>query len=262
MENQPIGIFDSGVGGLSILLAIQKILPKEHFVYLADQENCPYGEKTRVEIRRLSFKNTKFLLSKQCKVIVIACNTATVSAIDLLRKRFPKIPFIGIEPGIKPGVKLSKTGHIVVLSTPVTQKSQRLGNLIKKFSKGKKVYNLGCPGLVDLIEKGEIKSPKVVRLLKKSLGRALKDPLVDILVLGCTHYFFVKELILELFPKKIKIITTAEPVVKQVKRVLKAESLLTGYKEKRDQFFTSGNVIAFNQVVNKLTGFLIESDKI
>lgn len=278
MENRPIGIFDSGVGGLSILLAVQKLLPKENFIYLADQKNCPYGEKTKAEIRELSFKNTKFLLRKQCKIIVIACNTATAAAIDWLRKCFPKIPFIGVEPGVKPAGKLSKTGHIVILSTPMTQKSERLCSLIKKFSKGKKVYpapqkamtvnrwcgvyNSGCPGLADLIEEGEVKGERVSRLLKESLKSALKDSLVDVLVLGCTHYFFVKELILKLFPQKISLINPAEAVAKQVRRVLKEKNLLADFKKQKDQFLTSGEVTAFNQVASKLAGFKVESEAI
>lgn len=262
MSNFPIGIFDSGVGGLSILLTAQKILPKESFVYLADQKNFPYGEKKREKIREICFENTKFLQQQGCRVIIIACNTATVAAINWLRKRFLKISFVGVEPGVKPAGTLTKTGHMVILSTPTTQKSQRLRDLIKNFSSDKKIYNLGCPGLADLIEEGEIKGLKVTRLLKKCLGPALKDPLIDVLVLGCTHYFFVKKLLLELFAQKIKIITPAEPVAKQVKRVLKEKNLLADFKKQKNQFFTSGNVVSFNQIASKLTGFLTENGKI
>lgn len=262
MDNRPIGIFDSGIGGLSIFLAAKKVLPKENFIYLADQKNCPYGDRTKEEVREISFKNSQFLLKKRCKIIVIACNTATVSSIRFLRRLFPKVPFVGVVPVVKPAAEYSKTGHIVILSTAITQKSLVLKQLIEKFTLDKKVYNLACSGLADLIEKGKIKGTSITRLLKHCLKPVLDDLLIDVVATGCTHYFFVKSSIVKLFQKRIKFIEPSQPVARQIGRILKEKKLCSYKRNRDDRFFTTGNSFVFNQVVKKLTGLNIQSEKI
>lgn len=258
--NKPIGIFDSGVGGISIYLAIKKVLPKESLYYLADQANCPYGDKPQVKIKKASFKSLSYLYNLNCKLIVIGCNTVTTNAIDYLRKKFP-IPLVGVVPVVKPAVRSSKTGHFIILSTQATKKSKSLRKLINKFVINQKVYNLACSGLADLIEKGIIKGKKVKKLLKKSLKPALKDNSVDIIATGCTHYFFIKKSALSFFNKNVNFIEPSKPVAKQVKRVLIEKKILSNKKFK-DRFFTTGNKKDFENSFFRLTGLKITAKKV
>lgn len=261
MVNKAIGVFDSGVGGLSIFLTLKKLLPQESFIYLADQKNCPYGEKTRERIKSLSYKNTQFLLDRGSKLIVIACNTATTAAIDFLRKKFPKVSFIGVVPVVKPAAEQSLTGHFVILSTQATQKSQYLKQLISKFTKNKVIYNLSCPGLAEIIEKGKAKGKKINNLLKKYLKSALKDAKVDILATGCTHYPFARGVIVSLFPQKIKFIEPSLAVAQQVKRILKEKNIFSE-RRRSDKFFTTGLPCSFEKSFQRLIGFKIEAKKV
>lgn len=261
LNNRPIGVFDSGIGGLSIFLALKKLLPKENFIYLADQKNCPYGEKSRGEIKKFSLQGVQFLLKKDCKLIIIACNTATTAAINYLRKKLPGVSFIGVVPPVKPAAEQNRTGHFIILSTKATQKSKYLKQLINKFAKNKVVYNLFCPGLVKIIEKGKTGGKKVNNLLKKCLKSALKDPKVDILATGCTHYPFARGAILSLFPQKIKFIEPSLDVARQVKRVLKQKNIFSEKKE-TDKFFTTGVPHSFEKSFQKLIGFKIKTEKV
>lgn len=224
MQN-PIGLFDSGVGGTSVWKEIHKILPAENTLYLADGKNAPYGEKSREEIIRLSIKNTEFLLRKGCKIIVVACNTATTAAIASLRAHY-KVPFIGIEPAIKPAALQTKTKKVGVLATKGTLASSLFRNTIHLFAKGVTILEQEGTGLVELIEAGKENSEEIRSLLKKYIDPMLQQG-IDRLVLGCTHYPYVIPILRQLLPKEVTIIDSGQAIGQQTKAVLIKKGLLS-----------------------------------
>ncbi|MCM4151855.1 glutamate racemase [Arenibacter sp. N53] len=242
MNKGPIGIFDSGVGGTSIWREINKILPHEATIYLADSKNAPYGEKSKEQILQLSIKNVELLLKKGCKLIVVACNTATTNAIKELRASY-KIPLIGIEPAIKPAAWNSKTKIVGVLATKGTLTSALFHNTSEIHANGIKVLDQVGTGLVELIEKGEVNTAQTKVLLKNYLEPMLSQGM-DQLVLGCTHYPYLIPLIKEILPGNIKIIDSGEGVAKHTKNVLQLSDLLNSppQEEIEHQFFTNGDV--------------------
>jgi len=232
MDDRPIGIFDSGIGGISILNNLKDILPNENFIYLADNKNCPYGSKTKKEILLLSDKNCKKLIEFKCKIIVVACNTATTNSIQELREII-SIPIIGIEPGIKPAIKYTKTKNIGVLATENTLNSK----LFFKTTNDNKIHDIKIYEqigyeLVNLIEEGSFSENKLHQLLKSYLNPMINKN-IDCLVLGCTHYHFIKTRIKEIIPDKIKIIDTITPVSKHIHNTLKLKKILNRSKNKR-----------------------------
>mgnify|MGYP003700582749 CR=1 FL=1 len=222
--HRPIGIFDSGVGGTSIWKEIKKMLPHEDTIYLADSANAPYGEKSKEEILQLSIKNTEFLVQQNCKLIVVACNTATTNAIDYLRTHY-KIPFIGIEPAIKPAALHTKTKKVGVLATKGTLSSSLFHNTSKLFAEGITVVEQEGKGLVELIETGQTNSV-VTRGLLLSFLRPMLDQNIDCLVLGCTHYPYLIPLLKDILPEHITIIDSGEAVARQTMAVLEKNKLL------------------------------------
>ena len=242
MSVSPIGFFDSGIGGVSVWKEVVKLLPRENTIYLADSKNSPYGSKTITEIQDVSFKNTKWLIEKGCKLIVVACNTATTNSINLLREKF-NIPFVGIEPGIKPAIKESKNGKIGVLATRGTLSSE----LFEKTSQsiyGIDVIEKDGDGIVEIIESGEFENNELESLLRKYLSPMI-DYGIDQLVLGCTHYFLVKDLIKKIVGNKVKINNYNVAVAAQVKRILEEEKIVNIEKNKiYNDFFTNGNKFA------------------
>lgn len=240
MSNKPIGIFDSGVGGTSIWKEIHALLPYENTLYLADSKNAPYGPKGRDRIIQLSVKNTDLLLKNHCKLVVVACNTATTNAIDYLRASY-KVPFIGIEPAIKPAALQTKTGAIGILATKGTLSSSLFHNTSNLFTQGINVIEQEGEGIVELIENGQLYSGAMKDLLKQYLQPML-DARIDHLVLGCTHYAYLMPLLLELLPQEVKIIDSGEAVAKQTKAILAQHELLhTSKSYSKNQFFTNGN---------------------
>lgn len=217
INNNPIGLFDSGVGGTSIWNEIHQLLPHEDTIYLADSKNAPYGEKTKDEIIELSFKNTEFLLHQNSKIIVVACNTATTNAIKELRAKY-KVPFIGIEPAIKPAALHSETQKIGILATKGTLNSALFYETVEKFQNIKILEQIGF-GLVDLIENGQIASDEIKQLLKQYLTPMIEAN-IDYLVLGCSHYPYLIPEIRKILPSKIHIIDSGEAVAKQTKKIL------------------------------------------
>jgi len=217
-NNKPIGIFDSGVGGISIWKEIISLLPNENTIYLADSKNAPYGQKTKEEIIALSIKNTEYLLSKGCKIIVVACNTATTNAIDYLRNHYD-VPFIGIEPAIKPAALQTKTKNIGILATKGTLNSELFATTSDKFSDDIHIVEQIGEGLVPLIESGKINSKEMNILLEKYINELLKKN-IDYLVLGCTHYPFLIPQIRKIVSNKVTIIDSGEAVAKQTKAVI------------------------------------------
>jgi glutamate racemase len=217
INNNPIGLFDSGIGGTSIWTAIHELLPNETTIYLADSKNAPYGQKSKEEIISLCVKNTEFLLNQNCKLIVVACNTATTNAIKELREKY-KIPFIGIEPAIKPAVKNSKTQTIGILATKGTLNSELFNKNLEQFQDTKIIEQIGY-GLVELIENGEINSKKMYLLLEEYLQPMIAQN-IDYLVLGCSHYPYLIPQIKKIIPKSIHIIDSGEAVARQTKNIL------------------------------------------
>ena len=219
-----IGIFDSGIGGISIWKEIHQLLPNENTIYLSDSKNAPYGQKSRQEILELSIKNTEFLLQRHCKLIVVACNTATTNAIDYLRAHYD-VPFIGIEPAIKPAALQTKTNTIGILATKGTLNSELFEKTSSTINKEIIVKETIGKGLVELIEGGKLHSKKMTNLLTSYLQPMMAEK-VDSLVLGCTHYPYLIPQIKEIVGNKLQIIDSGQAVAKQTKNILEANKLL------------------------------------
>tara|TARA_R110001592_G_scaffold54875_3_gene168166 strand:+ start:6580 stop:7374 length:795 start_codon:yes stop_codon:yes gene_type:complete len=223
-NNLPIGIFDSGVGGTSIWKEIKAFLPNENTIYLSDSKNAPYGEKSTQEIIDLSIKNIEFLLQQHCKLIVVACNTATTNAIKTLREKYT-VPFIGIEPAIKPAALKTKTNIIGILATKGTLTSELFEKTSSTIRHQIVIKEKIGTGLVELIESGEINSPVIKQLLTSYLEPMLEEN-VDCLVLGCTHYPYLIPQIREIVGNKMQIIDSGEAVARQTKAILEKYKLL------------------------------------
>ncbi len=235
-----IGFFDSGVGGTSIWKEVIKLLPYEHTIYLADSKNAPYGEKTKEEIKQRSIQNTEFLLSKGCKLIVVACNTATTNAIDYLRKTYD-VPFIGIEPAIKPALLQSQTKNIGVLATRGTLASDLFAKTSSKYAKNRNIISQNGDGLVPLIEAGKHHSEEIKSLLRSYLLPMMEKE-IDYLVLGCTHYPYLIPEIKKIIGEKVRIIDSGEAVARQTATVLKEKNLLnTSTSVGKHQFYININ---------------------
>ena len=224
MENGAIGVFDSGVGGISILNALQNELPNESFIYLADSGNAPYGSKEKKSIISLCKNNTQWLLEKGCKLIVVACNTATTNAIQELRIQFD-CPFIGIEPAIKPAALHTRSGVVGVLATEGTLSSSLFYNTSSLHAQNIRVVEQIGKGLVPLIEKGIISGDEMEHLLIQYL-QPMIDAKIDTLVLGCTHYSFLIPVLKQLVPKSVSIIDGKKAVAKQTHFILEKNQLL------------------------------------
>lgn len=248
MKSQPIGIFDSGVGGTSIFKEIHELLPYESIIYLADSFNAPYGNKSSEEIKNLSEKNTRFLISMNCKLIVVACNTATTNAIDYLRSNF-NLPFIGIEPAIKPAALQTKTGSIGILATKGTLASDLFHKTTNLYSNNIKVAEQTGTGIVELIESGKLYSEDMRNLLKTYLQPMILAN-IDHLVLGCTHYPYLIPLLKELLPENVKIIDSGEAVARQTKNILIQNQLLnTSEAQPNISFYTNTNPDVLKQLL-------------
>lgn len=249
MKTKPIGIFDSGVGGTSIWKEIHGLLPYENTIYLSDSANAPYGSKAKEIITNLSIKNTEYLIHKECKLIVVACNTATTNAISLLRKNYD-IPFIGIEPAIKPAALQSKTKAVGILATKGTLTSDLFHTTTGLYAHGLNVVEQVGEGLVELIEMGKVNSHETRALLKTYLKPMLEAD-IDYLVLGCTHYPYLMPLLLDLLPKHIKIIDSGEAVARQTKTVLETYNIINPQRVRsKNQFFTNGNPDILKSILN------------
>lgn len=228
INNNPIGVFDSGIGGTSIWSAIHDLLPNEKTIYLADSKNAPYGQRSKDEIVALSKKNVEFLLENNCKLIVVACNTATTNAIVELRADYD-VPFVGIEPAIKPAATNSQTQVIGILATKGTLNSELFNKTAEMFHNTKIIEQVGH-GLVQLIEDGNLHSPEMTQLLESYL-RPMIEANIDYLVLGCSHYPYLIPQIKKILPDHIKIIDSGEAVARQTKNLLKEK---VGFSESAD----------------------------
>ena len=249
-NNNPIGLFDSGIGGTSIWKEVHTLLPHENTIYLADSKNAPYGLKTKDEIIHLSRKNTEFLLEQNCKIIVLACNTATTNAIKELRAAYD-VPFIGIEPAIKPAAIQSKTQTIGILATKGTLNSSLFHENVAKHPDVKIIEQIGH-GLVQLIENGDLDSPEMTALLESYL-LPMVEKNIDYLVLGCSHYPYLIPQIKKIIPTTIKIIDSGEAVAKQTKKILEELQLINPSKNNATQiFYTNSNPEVLKKIVKPL----------
>lgn len=252
MINRPIGFFDSGVGGTSIWKEVIQLLPNESTIYLADSKNAPYGEKSKEEIITLCLKNTEILISKGCKLIVVACNTATTNAIAHLRAHFD-IPFIGIEPAIKPAALHSKTGAIGILATKGTLSSKLFETTASEYAKDTITVEQDGDGLVKLIEEGKIKSEELDSMLRKYLLPMLEFN-IDHLVLGCSHYPYLIPAIRKIIGADIRIIDSGEAVARQTKTILsKINALVDNSQNPSHQLFSNTSTDVLNYLIQDIT---------
>lgn len=253
-ETPLIGIFDSGVGGLSVLREIHALLPAQPVLYFADQGHVPYGSRQIEEVRAFARGITRYLLGQGAQLIVIACNTASVAALKILRDEFPQIPFVGMEPAVKPAAEQSLSRKIGILATEATFQTAMYASVVDRFAHGVTLMEDPCPGLVSQIEKGNLAGKETRAILTRAL-EPMVNAGVDTIVMGCTHYPFVIPLIHELAGSQLRIIDPAPAVARQVRRVLEANNLLNpGSDVAMVRFVTSGDVAQFQQALHLLIG--------
>lgn len=250
----PIGIFDSGVGGLSVLREIRAQMPGENLIYFGDQGHVPYGPRPMEQIQGFSEGITRFLLKHNSKVIVVACNTASAAALKYLRETFPDVQFVGMEPAVKPAAEKTQTGKVGVLATPATFQGALYASVVERFANGVELFQNTCPGLVGQIEKGELDAPETRAILEDALLPMLEKN-IDTVVLGCTHYPFVIPLIERIVGENVRVIDPAPAVAKQVKRLLEADGILNQNQgEGTIRFVTSGEADSVKSVLSLLLG--------
>jgi glutamate racemase len=251
MSNHPLGIFDSGVGGLSVWREIARHLPHEDTLYFADQIHIPYGPRTLEEIRSFSEAVTRFLLARDCKLIVVACNAASAAALKQLRVTFPDVPFVGMEPAVKPAAELTRTGVVGVMATPATFQGELFASVVERFASGVTLIKQVCPGLVEQVEAGRLDTPDTLEMLDRFL-MPIRAANADTIVLGCTHYPFVIEAIRQLAPG-VKVIDPAPAIARQVDRVLKERNLLCiEDRAGQHRFITSGDLDRYQEILQVL----------
>ena len=249
MKENPIGLFDSGIGGITIYDEIHKLLPNENIIYLADSKNSPYGGKSKEKIIEYSVKNTEFLLKKGCKIIIVACNTASTNAVKYLRENY-NVPIIRVQPAIKPAALNSKTKNVGILATNGTLQSELLYETSQKFAQGVQVIEQIGEGLVPLIESGKINSSEMSKLLKKYVHPMLKKN-IDFLVLGCTHYPFLIPQIKKIVGDKVTIIDSGEAIARQTKVILEQENLINSFNnEITSEFYINKNSEVFQNILD------------
>jgi glutamate racemase len=253
MSSQTIGVMDSGVGGISVLKHIHALLPHEQLIYVADSQYAPYGNKTAEEITARCIEIADFLMTKQVKAIVVACNTATAAAIDTMRATYA-IPIIGMEPAVKPAAAATKNGVIGVLATVGTLKSAQFAALLESYGRNVKVVTQGCVGLVECIERGELDTSATKALIRQYTAPLLAEG-ADTIVLGCTHYPFVKQAIQDIVGDEISLIDTGAAVAKQLQKKLAEQNLLaTGKATAQVSFYSNSQADNAKQVIAQLWG--------
>ncbi|GAC1428013.1 MAG: hypothetical protein NVSMB54_18230 [Ktedonobacteraceae bacterium] len=253
----PIGVFDSGAGGLTILSALRQELPQEDYIYIGDTAHCPYGVRSDAEIAELTTKACQFLIGQGVKLIVIACNTASQAALNVVRSTFD-VPFVGVVPAVKPAARATRRGRIGVAATNQAVKAAYLHHLIEDFAAGVQVYAVGCPELVTLVEHGELAGPVVEETLQNVLHPLLSEN-VDVLVLGCTHFPAMRSAIERVVGKNVLVIDSGAAVARRTRAVLETESLVrpTGAETRMGllNVWCSGNAEAFSSVASKVLDY-------
>lgn len=229
-KNAPIAVFDSGMGGISVLRELVKIMPNEDYIYLGDSANAPYGMKTKEEVRELTLGHAKNFFDEGVKGIVIACNTATSAAVRVMRQMYPEIPIVGIEPAVKPAALSDEKPRVLVMATPMTIREEKLRNLIAMYEDEAIFYPLPCPGLMDFVEEGVLEGPQLQLYLDDLLADYIGK--VDAVVLGCTHYPFVRNIIQDTLGREVTIFDGGEGTAREMRRRLMVAGLLTDSCEK------------------------------
>ena len=253
-STNPIGVFDSGVGGLSVLRAMRQLLPAENMIFFGDQGHVPYGPRPLEQVRVFSEDITRFLLDEGAKLIVVACNTASAAALTYLRQTFPDVKFVGMEPAVKPAAETTRTGVVGVLATPATFQGALYASVVERFANGVQLLQNTCPGLVGQIEKGDLDGTKTRSILESALVPMLEKN-IDTVVLGCTHYPFVIPLIEQIVGESVRVIDPAPSVARQVERLMEAGGIRNPSSGRgRVQFYTSGDAASAESLLPKLLG--------
>lgn len=216
-RKQPIAVFDSGVGGISVLKEMVRVMPNEDFIYYGDSKHAPYGTKSLEEVRRLTIMHTQELLSQGAKVVAIACNTATSAAVRILRQMYPKLPLVGIEPALKPAVLYKQHPKVLVMATPMTIREEKFHRLLARYENQAQIYPLPCPGLMEYVENGQSDSPEV-RIFLEKLLKEYREKHMDAVVLGCTHYPFVRDVIADVMGPGVRIFDGGEGTAREMRR--------------------------------------------
>jgi glutamate racemase len=258
-KTAPIGVFDSGVGGLTILTALRRVLPQEDFIYLGDTAHCPYGTRSEAEVIDLSLRACHFLVQQEVKLIVVACNTASQSALNILRATY-KIPFVGVVPAVKPAARITRSGRIGIIATNQAAKAAYLRQLIDDFAEGIEVEAIGSPEMVTLAEQGEFDGPRVEEVVKRTLQPML-DKGVDVIVLGCTHFPALRPVIERQAGKRVQIIDSGAAIARRTYAVLEGEDALHPDTPAGGNLtiWCSGKPAAFSEVASKLLGYRVEA---
>ena len=238
MNSNPIGVFDSGVGGISVLKELVNLMPNENFIYYGDSANAPYGVKSFDEVQRLTLATAAKLMDMKCKCLVIACNTATAAAVKELRRLYPDVPVIGIEPALKPAVLAKENGRVLVIATSVTLHEEKFHRLMLQYKDHASITTMPAPGIVEFVEKGITDGPELEGYLRELFSDYIDNP-PDSLVLGCTHYPFVKDAIDRLFEGRTYIVDGGNGTARETLRQLAAHDLMA-------EDSAVGNVRIFN----------------
>jgi glutamate racemase len=254
IDSSPIGIFDSGVGGLSVLRAVRQQMPDESIAYVGDQQHVPYGPRPLAQVREFAEGITRFLLVHGAKLIVVACNAASAAALTQLRQSFPSMSFVGMEPAVKPAAENTLTRVVGVLATPATFQGALYASVVERFAAGVELVRSTCPGLVEQIESGDLEGPTTRSILEQALHPMLERN-VDTIVLACTHYPFVIPLIQDIVGADVRVIDPAPAVARQTLRLLEKRALRTqGAGRGRPRYYTSGNPQELRSVLPLLLG--------
>jgi glutamate racemase len=257
----PIGAFDSGVGGLSVLRSIRAQLPSEDIIYVADQANVPYGPRGLVEVRRLSEGIARFLTAQGAKLIVIPCHTASAAALHSLREHYPGFPFVGMEPAVKPAVEQSKSGVVGVLATPTTFEGELYASVVERFGQGTTLLQSTCPGLVAEIEAGRANGPEAKRILRQALEPMIAKGL-DTVVLGCTHYPFSFNSIREIVGADVRLIDPAPAIARRIESLLGELNALNPGQAGSTRYLTSGGPQAMKARVAELLAENVDAERV
>lgn len=253
-KEAPIGVYDSGVGGLSVLRAIHSQLPYETTLYFGDQAKVPYGERSLEEVRQLAEGVTRMMMSQGAKLIVIACNTASAAALKHLRGLYPEFPFVGMEPAVKPAAEQTLSGKVGVLATPSTFHGELYASVVERFGKDVQIFEATCPGLVKQIERGYLNTYLTRQILQQALRPMLAEG-VDTLVMGCTHFPFVIPLIQQIAGDGVRVIDPAPAIARQTERVLIQQYLLRSSTDQPfHRYLTSGDPTRFSRLLEQLLG--------
>ena len=239
-RRQPIGVFDSGVGGISVLRECVKIMPNEDFIYYGDSKNAPYGTKPTEVVRELTIAQVKRFLEIPIKGCVIACNSATSAAVRVLREMYPELPLVGIEPALKPASLYKRDPRVLVLATPMTIKEEKFKNLLAKYEDKATIYGLPCPGLMEYVEEGKYDTSEVSNFLEELLA-PYRGGVIDAVVLGCTHYPFVKDKISQVLGPGVRVFDGGEGTAREMRRRIDVAGLLTDKTTRGEVIFENSS---------------------